>query len=210
MTKRMTPQQIRAMHARKDSAITKSPSAFGHDKNGLGRNTCNVNPEWSAPIIHKNKNPSAENNTNQKKNQIGKKNDGQTSESTNYTAEQKEQIRVMFEWGGCAITPQYCALIKGINLVYKIYRTDSGNLVKGIAQIVAPLIVPIGFENQVDACSNKIIEQINEYGLIDNISKQVNLDKSVFQDMMNGTISNLLDIGINNQVHSTIDKMWSP
>lgn len=209
MKKRMTPQQIRAMHARKYSARTKSPSAFGQDKYGHGGNTLNVDPEWQAPIIPKNKNPSAENNTNQKKNQIEKKNDGQ-SESTNYTAEQKEQIRVMFEWGGCAITPQYCALIKGINLAYKIYRTDSGNLVKGIAQIVAPEIVPIGFENQVDACSNKIIEQINEYGLIDNISKQANLDKSVFQDMMNGTISNLLDIGINNQVHSTIDKMWSP
>ena len=130
-------------------------------------------------------------------------------DSIKFNAEQKEQIRVMFEWGGCAVTPQYCAFIKGINFAYKICRTDNDNLVGKIAQIVAPEVVPIVFENQVDACSNKIIEQINEYGLIDNISKQANLDKSVFQDMMKGTISNLLDIGINNQVNSTIGKMWS-
>ena len=193
----MTREQIKAMHARRNS-------------HGLGGITRIVEPKQPDLIIRKNKTPSAENNTSKKKNQTEKKNDGQNSESTNYTVEQKEQIRVMFEWGGCAITPQYCALIKGINFAYKIYRTDNNDMVKEIAKIIASDVVPIGFENQVDACSNKIIEQINEYGLIDNISKQANLDKSVFQDMMKGTISNLLDIGINNQVHSTIDKMWSP
>lgn len=195
MKKKMTREQIKAMHARRNS-------------HGLGGKMWDVDPKCPAPIIHINKTPSAENNTSKKTNQTEKKNGGQKSDPI--TAEQKEQIIVLFEWGGCAITPQYCALIKGINFAYKIYRTDSDDLVKRIAQIVAPEIVPIVFENQVDACSNKIIEQINKYGLIDNISKQANLDKSVFQDMMKGTISNLLDIGTNNQVNSTIGKMWSP
>ena len=138
----------------------------------------------------------------------GNKNRGEIK--INSILDQKEQIRVMFEWGGCAITPQYCALIKGINLAYKIYRTDNNDMVKEIAKIIASDVVPIVSEYQVDACSNKIVEQINDYGLIDNISKQTNLDKSVFQDMMKGTISNLLNAGMKNHVNSTIDKMWSP
>ena len=186
---------------------TKSPSAFGHDKYGLDGKTWNVDPEWLDSISQKNKIPSVKNSEIWKKIKNNKNYSKKVSESTKYTTEQKEQIRVMFEWGGCAITPQYCALIKGINLAYKIYRTDNNDMVKEIAKIIASDVVPIVSEYQVDACSNKIVEQINDYGLIDNIFKQTNLDKSVFQDMMKGTISNLLNAGMKNQVTSTIGKM---
>ena len=116
---------------------------------------------------------------------------------------QKTMIGNVFAWYGCYALPDQCLVIKGINIAYKIYKNKPLNRqyeynIENIVHREMPNFVSTVAEDEIKTVSKEIIIQINESGLISNVSDITKINENVIKDFMGGTISSLLKGGIEN------------
>lgn len=110
----------------------------------------------------------------------------------------QKEIMTMIQWSGCMATPQYCMIIKGVNVAYDLYKTENMSHFRNIVKVATRNIINQKLENPIDIYSDSIFKIINNHGFIDNIHKDIKLDEAVFQDMIKGTIQNLINNTIDN------------
>ena len=116
---------------------------------------------------------------------------------------QKTIIEDVFAWYGCYALPGQCLVIKGINIAYKIYKNKPLNKqyeynIENIVYRRMPNLVSTVTEDEIKTFSKEIIIQINESGLISNVSDVTKINENVIKDFMSGTVSNLLKGGVEN------------
>lgn len=101
-------------------------------------------------------------------------------------------------WTGCTFAfPNECLVIKGVSKAYKIYKQDIrynryDNTVENIVKSGLPKIISTIAENEIHTVSEEIVNQVNDSGLITNMSENTKINGNIIRDIMVGTVSNLL------------------
>ena len=100
-------------------------------------------------------------------------------------------------WTGCSLAPNECLVIKCVNKAYKMYKQDSlnkyyDNKIENIVEHGLSKFTTAVAEDEISNFTNEIVNQVNDSGLIDEISKKTNLNKLIIKDIIEGTTSNLL------------------
>lgn len=108
------------------------------------------------------------------------------------TPEEIDKIRTMIEWSGCMAFPQQCIIIRGVNRAYGLYKTkNKDRFQESVNSATSAIINPL-IKNQIGIYSDPIFRIINDLEIKDRNSKIIEFDKNIFEDMIRGTISNLL------------------
>ena len=100
-------------------------------------------------------------------------------------------------WTGCSFAiPTECLVIKGVYTAYKMYKQESLNKQydNKIEKIVRemPKFTSTVAEDEINKVSKEIVNQVNDSGLINNISKNTKINENIIKNFMEGTISNVL------------------
>ena len=74
----------------------------------------------------------------------------------------------------------------------------SGNTVENIVKSGWPKIISTIAENEIHTISEEIVNQVNDSGLITNMSENTKINGNIIRDIMAGTVSNLLKDQIEN------------
>lgn len=110
----------------------------------------------------------------------------------------KTHISDALIWTGCSLAfSKECLVIKGVYTVYKTYKQGAPNNqfdanIKRIVKRGVSKIITTVTENEIHTVSEKIVNQVNDSGLINNISEKTNINENIIRDFMGGTASNLL------------------
>lgn len=197
----MSDAQRRAMWASQNKGGAKSNSYTGGE-----HDTSKALIDYTTfidSINSQNDSASVELSNTKKQSQNNKKNHGRET-NTELTPEQKEirqkEIMTMIQWSGCVALPHHCMIIGGVGAAYDFYKTENRYQFKNIVEFATKQIVNQTLENPIDIYSNSIFKIISNRGFIDNIHKDIKLDEAIFQDMIKGTIQNL----INNTIDDVI------
>jgi hypothetical protein len=100
-------------------------------------------------------------------------------------------------WSGCSIAPNECFVIKCVNTAYKMYKQESlnkyyDNKIENIVKLGMPKFTSTVAEDEINNVSKEIVNQVNDSGLINNISENTKINENIIENFMEGTISNLL------------------
>ena len=183
-------------------------AAFANMKNQMRKEYIDpISKNLAIPKI--NNTPIKPTNTKKQKQKNGA-NDGNKT-GMKLTTEQKEirqkEIRAMIEWSGCVAIPQHCIIIKGVNKAYDLYKAKNRLHFENVVKNATEYIINQTLENPIDIYSDSIFKIISNRGFIDNIPIEIKFDENIFQDMIQGTISNMTKNSTKALIDYTVDKI---
>ena len=90
-----------------------------------------------------------------------------------------------------------CLVIKGVYKAYKMYKKESpneqyDNKIEKLVKSEMPKLTSAVAEDEIKKVSKEIVNQVNNSGLISNISNATEINENIIKNFMEGTISNLL------------------
>ena len=203
----MSRKQQQAMFANMKKGGARSNRGTGDEYDTSKPWINNTTP--TNPINGINNDSSVKPSNAKKQSHKNEKNDGRKTD-TKLTLEQKiiqKEIRAMIKWSGCAAFPQHCMIIEGVNAAYDLYKIENRDFFQNIVKNVTPHVIDPMFENSIDIYSDSIFKIISNRGFIDNIPIEIKFDENIFQDMIQGTISNMTKNSTKALIDYTVDKI---